>query len=79
MYIDGFVAAVPAANKDKYIEMSKGYADYCKGLGAIKIVECWGDDVPDGKLTSFPRKVKLLSFHGSNGRTRRRATPPIRR
>lgn len=59
MYIDGFVAAVPAANKDKYIEMSKGYADYCKGLGAIKIVECWGDDVPDGKITSFPMAVKL--------------------
>ncbi len=59
MYIDGFVAAVPAANKDAYIEMSKGYNAYCKKLGALKTVDCWGDDVPDGKLTSFPLAVKL--------------------
>lgn len=77
MYIDGFVAAVPAANKDAYIEMSKGYNAYCKKLGALKTVDCWGDDVPDGKLTSFPLAVKLeegevVCFPGSNGRTRRR-------
>lgn len=59
MYIDGFVAAVPAANKDAYIETSKGFSDYCKKLGALKTVDCWGDDVPDGKLTSFPMAVKL--------------------
>lgn len=29
-----------------------------KELGALKVVECWGDDVPDGKLTSFPMAVK---------------------
>lgn len=59
MYIDGFVAAVPAANKDAYIKMSKGYNAHCKKLGALKTVDCWGDDVPDGKLTSFPMAVKL--------------------
>jgi uncharacterized protein YbaA (DUF1428 family) len=59
MYIDGFVAAVPAANKDAYIATSKGFSDYCKTMGALKTVDCWGDDVPDGKLTSFPMAVKL--------------------
>jgi uncharacterized protein YbaA (DUF1428 family) len=24
----------------------------------LKVVECWGDDVPDGKLTSFPIAVR---------------------
>jgi uncharacterized protein YbaA (DUF1428 family) len=27
-------------------------------IGALKLVECWGDDVPEGKLTSFPMAVK---------------------
>lgn len=57
-YVDGFVAAVPTLNKDKFIQHSLKMAAFLKTLGAIKIVDCWGDDVPDGKVTSFPMAVK---------------------
>ena len=57
-YVDGFVAAVPTANKDRYIEFAREAAVIFKGHGVEKFVECWGDDVPDGKVTSFPMAVK---------------------
>lgn len=57
-YVDGFVAAVPTANKDKYIEHARIAASVFKEHGALKIVETWGDDVPDGEITSFPMAVK---------------------
>ena len=57
-YVDGFVAAVPSANKQKYIEHAKQAAIAFKQYGAIKLVECWGDDVPQGEVTSFPLAVK---------------------
>ncbi len=57
-YVDGFVAAVPNANKQKYVDHARRAATMFKEFGASKLVECWGDDVPDGKLTSFPMAVK---------------------
>ena len=57
-YVDGFVAAVPNANKQKYVDHARRAAKMFKEFGASKLVECWGDDVPDGKLTSFPMAVK---------------------
>jgi uncharacterized protein YbaA (DUF1428 family) len=57
-YIDGFVASVPTENKEAYIKHAKEAAEVFKEYGAIKLVECWGDDVPDGKITSFPMAVK---------------------
>jgi uncharacterized protein YbaA (DUF1428 family) len=57
-YIDGFVAAVPTANRDAYKEHAEKAAGVFKEHGALKVVECWGDDVPDGKLTSFPMAVQ---------------------
>ncbi|MCZ8373948.1 MAG: DUF1428 domain-containing protein [Beijerinckiaceae bacterium] len=57
-YIDGFVAAVPTANREAYLEHATLMAGIMKEFGAIRSVECWGDDVPDGKLTSFPMAVK---------------------
>lgn len=59
MYVDAFVIPVPTANKDAYLAASKGWADVCKGYGALRLVEFWGDDVPDGVTTSFPMAVKL--------------------
>jgi uncharacterized protein YbaA (DUF1428 family) len=52
-YIEGFVAAVPTANRELYIEQAKQGAEYFKSLGASKVVECWGDDVPRGDVTDF--------------------------
>ena len=57
-YVDGFVAAVPTANRDVYRKHAAIAAGVFKEHGALHVVECWGDDVPDGKLTSFPMAVK---------------------
>jgi uncharacterized protein YbaA (DUF1428 family) len=57
-YVDGFVLAVPTANRDAYKEMAEKVAPIFKEHGALSIVECWGDDVPDGKVTSFPMAVQ---------------------
>lgn len=57
-YVDGFVAAVPTANKEAYIRHARDASAVFKDHGALGLVECWGDDVPDGKVTSFPMAVK---------------------
>ncbi len=57
-YIDGFVAAVPDANREAYVRLATAAAQVFREHGALRIVECWGDDVPEGKLTSFPLAVK---------------------
>lgn len=57
-YVDGFLAAVPDEKKDAYLEHAKIAADIFKEFGAERIVECWEDDVPDGKVTDFRRSVQ---------------------
>ena len=57
-YVDGFVAAVPIANKSAYIEHARQFADVFKEYGATRVVECWGDDVPPGEKTSFLSAVQ---------------------
>jgi len=57
-YIDGFVIAVPTANKEKFIEHAEKADNLFKELGARRILECWGNDVPDGKLTDFRKAVQ---------------------
>ena len=57
-YIEGFVAAVPTANKEKYVEQAREATAYFKSLGATRIVECWGDDVPKGEVTDFYKAVQ---------------------
>jgi uncharacterized protein YbaA (DUF1428 family) len=58
MYIDGFVAAVPAANLEAYRKMAREAAAIYREHGALNVVECWGDDVPEGEVTSFHSAVK---------------------
>ncbi|MBV7491319.1 MULTISPECIES: DUF1428 domain-containing protein [Pseudomonas] len=58
-YVDGFIAAVPTANREQYIKHAEIAASIFKENGALSVVECWGEDVPEGKVTSFPMSVKL--------------------
>ena len=57
-YVDGFVAAVPTANREAFLEHSRVMGGMIRECGALRVVDCWGDDVPPGKLTSFPLAVQ---------------------
>ena len=57
-YIEGFVAAVPAKNKQAFAEHAADAAGLFKEFGVARIAETWGDDVPDGKVTDFKRAVQ---------------------
>jgi uncharacterized protein YbaA (DUF1428 family) len=56
-YADGFVVPVPAANREAYIALARKASGVFKEYGALRVVEAWGDDVPDGKVTDFRRAV----------------------
>ena len=57
-YVDGYLVPVKTADREKYTAFAKKWAPYFKNLGALTVVESWGDDVPDGKVTSFPMAIK---------------------
>jgi len=57
-YVEGFVVAVPASRKEAYRKHAAEAAPLFKEFGASRVVECWGDDVPAGKLTDFRGAVK---------------------
>jgi uncharacterized protein YbaA (DUF1428 family) len=56
-YVDGFVAAVPTANKQAYIKHAETSAAHFKEYGALSVIECWGDDLPEGKVNSLHTAV----------------------
>ncbi|WP_046657926.1 DUF1428 domain-containing protein [Lysobacter capsici] len=60
-YIDGFVIAVPAANKQNFIDYARQFDPIFIELGALRVIEAWGDDVPDGKLTDFRKSVQATN------------------
>lgn len=60
-YVDGFVIPVPKAKREAYRKVAEMAAPIFKEHGALKVVECWGDDVPEGKITSFPMAVKTTA------------------
>lgn len=60
-YIDGFVVPVPAASKDAYIRMASKAAAIFREFGAVRVVETWGDNVPDGKVTDYKGAVKATA------------------
>ncbi|HEY8709844.1 MAG TPA: DUF1428 domain-containing protein [Burkholderiaceae bacterium] len=57
-YVDGFVTPVPSANREAYRQHAEKVAVLFKEQGATGVIECWGDDVPEGKVTSFPMAMK---------------------
>jgi uncharacterized protein YbaA (DUF1428 family) len=57
-YVQGMIAAVPTANRDKFIEHAEASAKLFKAHGALAVSENWGHDVPDGSVTSLPLAVK---------------------
>lgn len=58
-FIDGFVAPVPTANKETYRDYARKASELFKEFGALRVVECWGNDVRKGKTTDFQGSVKL--------------------
>lgn len=57
-YFDGFVMAVPTANKEDFVRHAAEIDPMFVEMGAVRVHECWGDDVPDGKVTDFRRSVQ---------------------
>ena len=57
-YLDGFVAAVPTAAKDKFVAHAKQMDSIFLDFGATRVVETWGADVKPGKVTDFARAVQ---------------------
>ncbi len=57
-YIDGFVIAVPKANKQKFTDHANMADGMFIEMGATRILECWADDVPAGTTTDFRMAVK---------------------
>jgi uncharacterized protein YbaA (DUF1428 family) len=57
-YVEGFVVAVPTANKEAYRKHAADAAPLFKEFGVARMVEAWGDDVPDGKLNDFKGAVQ---------------------
>ena len=56
-YVEGFVIAAPTAGKQEVLDFSARMDPIFLEYGATRVVECWGDDVPHGKLTDFHRAV----------------------
>lgn len=57
-YIDGFVTAVPTANRDAFIEHARAADPIMIECGALRVVDAWGDDVNHGTTTDFYRAVQ---------------------
>src|SRR6267143_3814716 len=58
-YVDGFIVAVPKKNLEAYRSLAKKAGKVWREHGALEYCEWVADDVKVGKLTSFPRSVKL--------------------
>jgi uncharacterized protein YbaA (DUF1428 family) len=57
-YVNGFIAPVPNDKKEAYREMTERQAAIFREYGALRLIQAWGDDVPEGKVTDFRRAVQ---------------------
>ncbi len=57
-YVDGIVTPVASSNLETFREYSLLFASIFREAGALSVVDCWGDEVPEGEVTSFPLAVK---------------------
>ena len=60
-YTDGYILPVPNDKKDAYREVAQSMAAKLRVQGALRVVEAWGDDLPDGKVTDYKRAVKATA------------------
>lgn len=58
-YVDGYLIPVPNDKREEYRQAAMMASAIFKEFGALRVVECWGDDVPQGTVTSFPLAVQL--------------------
>jgi TetR/AcrR family transcriptional regulator, transcriptional repressor for nem operon len=58
-YIDGYVMVVPQANKAAFIEHVEQSIPIYKEFGALRVVDCWADDLPSGKVNSYGNAMQL--------------------
>jgi uncharacterized protein YbaA (DUF1428 family) len=63
-YVDGYLLPVPEARKEDYRAMAEKAAGKFREYGAVRVVEAWGDDVPEGKVTDYQRAVKAEAGEG---------------
>ena len=57
-YVEGFVVAVPTDRKDEYLRHAAAAEPIFREFGVTRMVEAWGDDLPDGKVTDFKGAVQ---------------------
>jgi uncharacterized protein YbaA (DUF1428 family) len=59
IYVDGIILPVKAGtSQSAYAAFAEKVAPIFRDHGATRVVDCWGDDVPDGKVTDFRRAVQ---------------------
>jgi uncharacterized protein YbaA (DUF1428 family) len=63
-YVDGYLLPVPEGKKDAYRALAQKAAGKFKSYGAVRVVEAWSDDVPEGKVTDYQRAVKAEAGEG---------------
>src|SRR3546814_7698921 len=46
---------ISEGNKEAYRALAQKASEVFRDYGATRVVEAWGDDVPDGKVTDYAR------------------------